>query len=498
MMSILHKYRSQYLAARRALPWLDASYYPGEKPALGSFALPGEHATARSGILRAGLAGQLCGKLTDEGIMLWRWVPPESGALAELEDVIRELSENKLPLVVRQTDLTFHELELFASAHPRLAVILESGPQKLLYHIEQIESKMLKCPNLYLSTYNFCNWLGLERFCSRGLTDRLLFGSHAPRFSPDAAMGPVIMSGFSWEEQCALAGNNLRRLLNLPLKHPGESTWQNSPPFIIDAHAHNVLPGSNSLFGFPTPDEDFSPADWIAAMDCAGILQSFLIPLNALVDSNISARECAAALIRHAPERIRFLTVFHPAMDESQCKRVATELADKFCVGLKIHPALHRLEADHPAYAKAFSLAGDAGKPLVTHSWEISDYNPAQQLAHPDRFRKHLAEHPEVTLVLGHAGGRSATLENVANLCGEFPRTMVDVSGDYFDNGLIDCLAGRLGIDKIMFGSDADWIDPRCNLGPVFASRLPDEALLKILHGNARRVADNASLNEVD
>lgn len=65
---------------------------------------------------------------------------------------------------------------------------------------------------------------------------------------------------------------------------------------------------------------------------------------------------------------------------------------------------------------------------------------------------------------------------------------MVDVSGDYFDNGMIDCLAGRIGVGRIMFGSDADWVDPRCNLGPIFASGLPDEDALKILCYNARRV----------
>lgn len=486
--SILQSCRSLYLAVRSALPWLDASYWPGDKPAFGPFAIPIEHDIVKTAILRTDSVWKIRRERDASGICLWRWIPLESGPLSGLEKIIRELTECKLPLVVQQTDLTFHELEAFASAHPQLAVIFESGPRKLLYHIHHIEARMLKCPNLYLSTYNFCNWLGLERFRSKGLLARLLFGSHAPRFSPDAAMGPVIMSGFSWKEKCALAGNNLRRLLNFPPRNPSVRKWECSPPFIIDAHAHNVLPGSRSLFGFPTPDEDFSSADWLAAMDRLGIARSFLIPLNALADKDVEAKKCVMALLQYAPERIRYLTIFHPAMDVTQCARVADELADPFCVGLKIHPAFHRLEADHPDYAKAFSLAGQAGKPLVTHSWEISDYNPTQKLAHPDRFRKHLNAHPRATLVLGHAGGRPSALDFVAGLCRDFPKTMVDVSGDYFDNGMVDCLAARLGVERIMFGSDVNWIDPRCNLGPLFMSRLPDEDLLKILRHNAGNV----------
>jgi hypothetical protein len=182
------------------------------------------------------------------------------------------------------------------------------------------------------------------------------------------------------------------------------------------------------------------------------------------------------------------MTVFHPAMNETQCARVAAELAEVECVGLKIHPSAHKLEADHPSFAKAFQLAIAAGKAIVTHSWEISDYNQTQKMAHPGRFQKHLAAHPEATLVLGHAGGRPSALEDVVNICRKFPKTVVDVSGDYFDNGVFECLTGRLGAEKVMFGSDVDWVDQRCNLGPIFASRLPDNELLKILRNNARRV----------
>lgn len=485
---ILHRCRNQYLIMRRTLPWLDVSYWPDDKPAFGRFALPVEHETIKAAVLRADLAGTIRRAHSEDEICLWRWIPSESGPLSKQGEIIRELIEYHLPLVVRQTDLTFHELEALASAHPQLAVILESGPRKLLYHIQHIEAEMLKCPNLYLSTYNFCNWLGLERFRSRGLLERLLFGSHAPRFSPDADMGPIIMNRFSWEEKCALAGNNLRRLLHIASKVPPAQSWECGPPFIIDAHAHNVVPETRSLFGFPTPDEDFSPPDWIARMDEAGIDQMFLIPLNALADKKISAKECAVPLLQYAPDRIRYLTVFHPTMDKSQCARVAAELANEACVGLKIHPTMHKLEAEHPDFEKAYLVAETAGKPIVTHSWEISDYNLAQKLSHPDRFRKHLAAHPQVMLVLGHAGGRPSALEAVADIYREFPKTMADISGDYFDNGLIDCLAARLGAERIMFGSDADWIDPRCNLGPVFASGLPDEDVMKILRDNARRV----------
>ena len=62
---------------------------------------------------------------------------------------------------------------------------------------------------------------------------------------------------------------------------------------------------------------------------------------------------------------------------------------------------------------------------------------------------------------------------------------VVDVSGDYFDSGVVDCLAARLGVRKVLYASDLDWIDPRCNLAAVLGSRLSDQDVLMVLRGNA-------------
>jgi uncharacterized protein len=76
---------------------------------------------------------------------------------------------------------------------------------------------------------------------------------------------------------------------------------------------------------------------------------------------------------------------------------------------------------------------------------------------------------------------------------GSFPNVYVDLAGDYYNNGLIDILADRLGADRILFGSDVDWVDTRCNLGPVIASGLNDVDVLKILRTNALKVFRNGN-----
>ena len=158
------------------------------------------------------------------------------------------------------------------------------------------------------------------------------------------------------------------------------------------------------------------------------------------------------------------------------------------CIGIKVHPAAHRTYASDPRYAEAFRLAAKYGKPIMSHTWEVSTYNPTQKYSCPHLFESHLKAFPQVSLVLGHAGGRPSTMPEVSYLCAHYPKVSVDLAGDYFHRGVIHTLAREIGTERIMFASDINWIDPRCTLGMLLQSDLTDGALLDILVNNSRRV----------
>jgi predicted TIM-barrel fold metal-dependent hydrolase len=369
-----------------------------------------------------------------------------------------------------------------ATRYPTLPLIVESGPLKLLYYIAECEALLRAHPNTYLCTYNLCNWMGLERLCAAGFADRLLFGTHSPRYDPHAAMGPVALSRLPWRQKCRIAGDNLRRLLGRAPLSPPEADLPDVPAFIIDAHTHA---GPNERFA--VPDTGFAPADWLSAMDRHAIDGMVVCPYEALTDSAVTSAEQTRALRAVADGRVRYLEVFDPRPPDGLL-RVATALRDPECAGIKIHPSLHETPADDDRYAPLFGLAEESAATVLTHSWDISPTNPVQHLSHPDRFRRHLSGHPGVTLILGHAGGRPGAIESAIALCTEFPRVCVDLAGDYYDNGLVELLVDRLGAARVIFGSDLNWIDPRANLAPVLAAQLPDTDMYAILRGNALRV----------
>lgn len=241
----------------------------------------------------------------------------------------------------------------------------------------------------------------------------------------------------------------------------------------------------------PTPDQSFSPADWVKTMDAVAFEQLYLIPGEALFDPAISSKKYTAELRRQYPERFFYLEVFNPVGGDAHIRQVRESLNDPACIGIKIHPVTHKVPADDDSYAVIYDIAAKAGKTIMTHSWEVSDYNPEQYKSHPARFRKHLKNFCGTPFVLGHAGGRPSAFEATIKVCSDFPDIYVDLAGDYIHNGMIDAFAAAIGSGKIIFATDVDWFDPKCELAIVLGSGQSDESLAGILHLNAERAYGN-------
>lgn len=466
----------QYTDLKSGLPWLDMAVYECNNTPFENFAHP--HTEDYINAVELSLNSNI-----QPGLL--KRYNPVNGSLEDFESHFQKMAEHSVPLIIYHTDLSFAEISTFAGSHPYLNVIIESGPRKILYFIDDIKAILSEYSNVYLCTYNFCNWYGIEELCKIGFSKRLLYGSGAPVYSSDVAMGPLIFSELNWKTRCDIAGNNLRQLLQIPPVYPSEIHYQRVPPFIIDVHSHNVRPHSNKVSGFHTPDENFSVIEWIDYMNLCSIEQSFLNPMESIFDPAENAEELTGELRSEATGRFRFFVPFHPGKDDGHLSSFKKQLEHPDCVGIKIHPTVHETPADDDVYETVWELAAELNKPIMTHSWEISDYNPVQKYSFPDRFRRWLEIYPQVNLCLGHAGGRANAFRVVTQLCSEFSNIFVDISGDYFDNGMIEAIVAAIGTDRVLFGTDVNWFDSRCMLGAVIGANLSIEDKLKILRYNA-------------
>ena len=477
-------FKASYDKIKNALPWLDCAVYENEKTVFPGYAEGVKTSFVKTAELRP---DSDIGKLKAEGVQILRY-NTENCPIEKIYPLFGEIEKYQMPLSLLHTQVSFEKMEEIASENPLLNIIIESGDRKLIYHIEKVFKTLKNHRNIYLCSYNFCNWMGHEKLIEEGLEDRLLYGSHGPEFCADVMMAPIIKGHFSWKTKCDFAGNNLRRLLNMSPVEVPEDPFLPVAAFIIDAHTHNQQPGEHTLNGFPTSDMNYDPQDWIKYMDYITLEQLILIPMEAIQEGK-SASDFSEQLIKSAPGRFAYMEVFNPTLvNAAYIERFRNSLQNKTCVGIKIHPSSHKVEADDKSYELVFQLAEEYGKPIMTHSWDVSDYNPVQYMSHPDRFRKHLEKYHKTPFVLGHAGGRPGAFNATVKLCMDFDNVYLDFAGDYYYNGVIDAFADKIGAARMLYASDVNWFDPRGNIGLFLGSSLNEADLLKTFRNNAIKV----------
>jgi uncharacterized protein len=258
-------------------------------------------------------------------------------------------------------------------------------------------------------------------------------------------------------------------------------------PFIIDAHAHIGLPGS-----FFSPES--TPAHLLKSMDQN--LVRFAIVASDQVTLREGVRAGISGLRRIHEESqgsLWYLGVFDPRSPR-ECRHTLSEAAAwPGFAGLKLHPPFHGVGADDPAYEPAWAFAADRDLPILGHSWSISDHNPRQSLALPERFEVFVRRFPKVRLVLAHAGGRGSGRREAIRMANEYPNVFLDFAGDIFCYRLVEELVDSVPPEKVLYGSDFPWVDPAAQLSRVLLADIDNDVKRKILIDNA--VAAYPALN---
>ncbi len=206
-----------------------------------------------------------------------------------------------------------------------------------------------------------------------------------------------------------------------------------------------------------------------------------------MLESPLAGKDDLEAAFEATEGRARAFCVFDPRRPEAakECEQL---LQGPVYAGIKLHPTMHATPADSPAYGPAFALAAAAGVPVMSHTWYRSPYNPPQELSLPSRFRTHLERYPEAIFVMGHAGAGKDGLTEALELLLDFPNVYADLAGDVYEPGFIEALVRAGGPERVLYASDAPWLDPAPQLACVLTADVPEAALPLILRDNAVRL----------
>ena len=197
---------------------------------------------------------------------------------------------------------------------------------------------------------------------------------------------------------------------------------------IIDAHMH-MGPSTGRMV------PDYSIESIIDLMDHLGIEKA--ISANGLSLSDQFEAGLADDFLANEKSGGRIYSFFGygPKYIEESLACIRNHKDDKRCVGIKLHPAGSRTKCDDESFRPAWEIARELGLPIMSHTWDVSTYNPNQIYGVAALFEKYIAEYPEVTFVFGHCGGRYNGIKQAIEIGKKYPNAHYDITGDIAEGG---------------------------------------------------------------
>lgn len=250
---------------------------------------------------------------------------------------------------------------------------------------------------------------------------------------------------------------------------------------IIDAHTH-----IGELAAFD--DLDHTVDTMLALMDALGIDVCVQMPSAGIFGCLEEAYRLGVETYQHSKGRLVYGLVYDPRYPDASMACFEKALGRPGFVTCKIHPSFHKVWPEDARYERVWRFAAEHNLPVLTHSWVASSYNPLQRFSVPNHFEHYVKRFPEVKLVLGHAGGRYYGHIEAVQLANRYANVFVDISGDSFPLGFIEWLVDKVGAERIMYGSDMNWCDPRTHLGRVYDAEIGLQEKRLILGENACKV----------
>ena len=241
--------------------------------------------------------------------------------------------------------------------------------------------------------------------------------------------------------------------------------------FVLDAHCHI---GRSLATGVEITEEGL-----LATMAANGVDAAMVMPQPHQGPEVAAVHDRIARFAERRPGAIYGMASVNPRLDEADYRReVGRCVRDLGFRAIKLDPSVHALAPNHPRCAILFALASELGVPVIIHTGlGVPAALPA--LAIPPALR-----HPDVTVVLAHAGFAVFAAEAIvaAQVC---PNIILEPS--WCAGFQVAEMVRAVGAERVMYGSDHPSNVP-AELAKLGALGLDGAQLAQILGGTARRV----------
>ena len=262
---------------------------------------------------------------------------------------------------------------------------------------------------------------------------------------------------------------------------------------IIDFHTHafpetlapKALPVLASRVGY-APYGTGTAEDLIQKMDESGTDLSVVCNIATNPKQQTNVNNFAIETMEHYGSRLICLGSVHPASDNIENELI--RLKNAGIPGIKLHPDYMETTIDSPDFDPIFEKCTELGLFIIIHAgFDVCSSKKVH--ASPDMILRRLEKSPHIRLVCAHFGANMMWDETEEKLCGK--NLWIDTSMGVLE-GLSKVQAKRIiekhGSERVLFGTDFPWCDPKTNIDYIKSLGLSDDALEKIFFKNAEEL----------
>ena len=245
---------------------------------------------------------------------------------------------------------------------------------------------------------------------------------------------------------------------------------------IIDLHAHL---GHERVMHVPANNSD----SMVKTMDLCGINKTVISPTVGINVDIVLGNNLMLEAIRVHRGRMYgacFVNGHYPELSLDELQRCFAE--DKDVKMIKIHPYSTSCNMKDKRMKKIYEYASERNLVVLVHTWLDGD-----QYGNLDIFADVAKDYPDINWIMGHSGGPYGSYHAV-KIAQEIENIILDTTVSMGPARQIEYFVSEIGSERIIFGTDNPFLDPRPQIGRVGLADISHQDRVNIFSANARRL----------
>jgi len=244
---------------------------------------------------------------------------------------------------------------------------------------------------------------------------------------------------------------------------------------IIDMHAH-LGPHSNMHIPANTA------AEMVHVMDLCGIRQTVLSANISFEADIVTGNDMMLEAVASYGGRLFGACAVNGNYPDVSLAELERCFARPGVVIIKVHPWYAKCALDDRRMSGIYAFAEKRKLAVLSHTW--LDGDPYGSM---DLFAATAKRYPGIRWIMGHSGGPYGSRRAV-EIAREVPNVLLDIALSMCPARQIEFFVGEVGSDRILFGTDNPFIDPRPQIGRVGLAQIPLRDKIAIFGENAKRI----------